>query len=188
MKHMRAATLWALLLIAPASGIQSGPGEAPGALSFNDAVGLPMSRGQILSSALDAWEYTFGQEPGAHLERVDKEIGVIEGTARLNYRSAMLLVREETMGSINYRVSITAENGQCILRVSNLVHVGNHGAQGGGIDIGTILSGDGPVARPPGVSPWHARGIHAEIRDRSTARIGELMQAFTARLRRAGQH
>ncbi len=185
---MQAVTICALLLIAPAGGYQSAPGDAPGALSLSDAVGLPMARGQVFTNAMDAWQYTFGQEPGARIDKADKENGVIDGTARVNFRSTFLLDREETMGSITYHISITADNGQCLVRVSHLMHTGNHGAPGGGMDFGTILSGDGPLERVQGMHATLAKRIHAEIRDKASGRIGEVMQAFTARLRRGGQH
>ncbi|MBS1582885.1 MAG: DUF4468 domain-containing protein [Bacteroidetes bacterium] len=182
---MRTCLLALLLLQVRAGAMAQDATDAAGTLVITDAIGLELSKARIYAAALDAWGFTFGQEPGARLDREDKENGVIEGAARFNYRSTALSAREETMGTIAYRITVQCDNGQCRVRVAQLVHTGNRGAMGGGIDLGPIYAGDRPMTRVPGISLGLAQRLHADMRDRSSERIGQVMKAFAARLRAA---
>ena len=103
---------------------------------ITEAVALPLSKAQIYAAAVDAWEFSFGQEPGAKLTDRDTSNNRIVGVARVNYRSAQLGSRLGSMGVINYNITIQTENGQCQVRISHLSHTGNRNAPSGAIDLG----------------------------------------------------
>ncbi len=176
-------TILPLVLVPLSTGAQAGTPDVLGQVTFSEVVGLPMSRAQIMKAAQEAWEYTFGQQPAARLGAIDPENGVLEGAARMNYRSSFLGAREESMGVIQYRVSIMANNGQCTVRVFDIRHTGDHAAPGGGIDAGAILDGDAPHEHYPGISLKLSQRLHADIRRSISERAGELMRQFAARLR-----
>ena len=159
---------------------------APGQFTLSEDIGLAMNKAQVLAAAQDAWNSSFGQEPGGHLNLVDEESGLLEGAARMNYRSKMLMGREETMGTITYQVTIQASNGQCHVRVHNLRHMGNRGAKGGGINAGTIMEGSAPFERYPGVGLSVSKRMHADIREAAATRLRENLRRFVARLRLLG--
>ncbi|MFT3885623.1 MAG: hypothetical protein QM724_09390 [Flavobacteriales bacterium] len=175
------------LLLASVVAVACAQDEAPtGTLSFSSVIGLDLSRAQIFDAALDAWTYTFGQEPGARLDHQDRATGVAEGQARINFRSKQLTAREESMGPISYQVVIHADNGRCSLLVLRLVHTGDHNALHGGLDIGPIRTGDVSDLWVPGYSRKLVQGLHTEIRGLASERIEKLMRAFEARMRKAG--
>lgn len=160
--------------------------EAPLALdpvSWTEAVGLSLNKAQVLEKAQMAWAASFGQEPGARVVRTDAENGVLEGEARLNYRSSMLMAREETLGSLYYKVTITAKNGQCTVRAHDLTHVGNHGARGGGLDVGPIYEGTAPERHYQGLGLAASRRLHDDMRTQAATRISAVIRTFSARLR-----
>ena len=165
---------------------QVSPVAATGQFMISEDVGLPMNKAQIVVAAQDAWAASFGQEPAAQLTVVDVENGLLEGTARMNYRSKMLMGREETMGTVTYQVTIQAKNGQCHLRVHNLRHTGNRTAKGGGINAGIIMAGVAPDVHYEGVGLGPSRRMHADIRDAAATRLGEASRRFAARLRSFG--
>jgi hypothetical protein len=152
-------------------------------LILQDAFGLQLSKARIFQAALAAWTYTFGLEPGARIELQDARNGLLEGTARVNYRNTGLTAREETMGVIAYRVTIQAENGQCRVHIAQFSHSGNRNAAGGGIDIGTLYLGDRPMERIRGISIGTAMKLHADMRDQAIAQVRKVMNAFAARMR-----
>ena len=184
---MRVTVLSYLLSSAVLGAHAQADAEAPGGLVLSDAIGLHLGRAQVFDAALDAWTWTFGQEPGAHVDQQDRTTGVIEGHARVNFRNKELASREESMGVVSYHVVIRADNGQCTIQVGRVVHTGNHSAQGGGLDVGPIYAGDRPAERLRGISRDHAQRLHAEIRDLVNERLQELMRAFAARLRRTNE-
>ena len=159
------------------------PAEAPQRLAFSDAIALQLSKAQVLELALRAWEYSFGQEPGAEVLQVDSANGRIEGAARVNFRSTGLGAREATMGVIAYRITLEARNGQCLVRISHLEHTGNKMATGGAVDIGPIYAGARPLTKVPGISQGTAQRLHADMRTQATAKIQEAIHTFAARMR-----
>lgn len=184
---MRSGLLFMLLLVQGSVRVvaQDAPAERPGALVLTDAMGLELSKARIHAAALEAWTFTFGQEPAARIDRQDKENGLIEGSARFNFRSSALGAREETLGSINYRITVQSENGQCRVRLARFEHTGNRNMRGGGVDLGTLYAGDRPPQRVPGISLGLAQRLHADMRAQVTERLGLVMKSFAARMRSA---
>lgn len=160
--------------------------DVTGRYLITEEVGVPLSRVALQKAAHLAWERSFGLEPGARITREDPENGMIEGQARVNYRSRLLAAREETMGTINYLVSIQLRNGQCVVRVHDLVHRGNRDAAGGGMDIGPIMHGEAPAEHYPGMGLGTSRKLHADMRQAAGDRIRELVRTFTNVVRGAG--
>ena len=165
---------------------QTVPEGTTGQFMLSEDIGLAMNKAQVLAAAQDAWSSSFGQEPGNQVTLLDADNGLLEGASRMNYRSKMLLGREETMGTIAYQVTIQATNGQCHVRVHNLRHTGNRAAKGGGINAGAIMDGDAPVEHYEGVGLNVSRRMHADIREAATARLQENLRRFVARLRLLG--
>ena len=183
---MRSIALAVLILVAAPSVAQPATDPVPGQFMIGEDIGLPMNRTQVMAAAQDAWGASFGQEPGAHLTLIDIENGLMEGAARINYRSKMLMGREETMGVVSYQVTVQAKNGQCHVRVHDLHHIGNRAAKGGGLNAGTIMEGVAPDIHYEGVGLGMSRRMHADIREAAAARLKEAMRRFSARLRLLG--
>jgi hypothetical protein len=177
--------LRALLVAAMALGACAAHGQADSAasVSYARAVRVPLNALLLHDKALDAWNWTFGREPGAKLQLADRANGQIEGLARVNYRSAQLSLREETMGVVQYRVVISVRAGECRIHVGELTHAGNRSTPRGGVHLGLLTRGEAPARRLPGVGGATARRIHAEVKNVAEARIQGLLQAFEARLR-----
>lgn len=165
---------------------QEGTGATPGAFVISEELSLQMSRSQVMASAQDAWAVSFGQEPGGRLTMVDAENGLLEGVARMNYRSKLLLGREETMGSVAYKVTVQARNGQCQVRIHDLRHSGNRNAKGGGVSAGLIMEGVAPEEHYEGMGLGMSRRVHADIREAAGTRLREALRRFTARMRLLG--
>ncbi len=170
------------------SGAQVVIGGGAGQFVLSEDIGLAMNKAQVLAAAQQAWAATFGLEPSGQLSLVDTDNGLLEGTARMNYRSKLLMGREETMGVVTYQLTVQAKNGQCHVRVHNLRHTGNRSAQGGGIHMGLVLDGPAPAEHYPGVGLGVSRRMHGDLRDAATARLGEVLRRFSARLRSVGEH
>lgn len=184
---MRYAPTLSFCLAAFTGVCQTAPGPVPGGpFVISEDVGLAMNRAQVFAAAQDAWAASFAQEPGAQVSLTDAENGLIEGSARMNYRGKMLMGREETMGTVTYQVSIKATNGQCHVRIHNIRHTGNRGARGGGLNVGPILVGEAPSERYPGMGLGPSRRIHAEVREAAANRLRENLRRFAARLRLLG--
>lgn len=179
---MRAILLLAALAVfalrAPA---QSDSGD--GAVTYARSVTVPLNAVLLYDRALDAWNWTFGKEPGARLLVSDRNSGVLEGNARVNYRSAQLALREESMGTVQYRIVINVRAGECRVTVMELVHTGNKSTPRGGIHLGLLLRGEEPKKRVRGIGGGNIKRIHAEVKSVADARITALLQAFEARLR-----
>lgn len=184
---MRAALILLLSAYAAQAVPQVAGLDGPRPLVITDAVALPLSKAQVFAAALDAWEYSFGQEPGAKLTDRDTTNCRIEGVARVNFRSAQLGSRQGSMGVINYNITIQAENGQCQVRISHLAHTGNRNAPGGAIDLGTIYGGERPKEPVPGVSGGTADRLHADMRTQASAHLNEVMKRFASAMRRASE-
>jgi hypothetical protein len=97
-------------------------------------------------------------------------------------------MRDETMGTIQYRVTIHVKAGECRITVSELTHSGNRTTPRGGIHFGLLLRGDEPAVRVRGVGASNSRRIYAEVKAVADARISAVLQAFEARLRANTQH
>lgn len=160
--------------------------DSTAAISFSRTFTVPLSRSQVYDAALLAWQRSFGNQPGAKLTGTDAANGVLEGVARLNYRSTVLTAREETMGVITYRVTIHAGNGECALRVTQLTHSGNRNAMKGGLGFGLLTGTVVPPAPHPGISHRSAIRIYADLKQQAGDRIGNLLGVFGATLRQAG--
>ncbi len=162
----------------------AGP-DSTAAIVFSRTFTLPLSRIQVYDAALLAWQRSFGAEPAAKLSGTDPESGVLEGSARLNYRSTVLTAREETMGTIAYRVTISAGHGECTVRVTQLVHAGNRNAIKGGLGFGLLTGTVVPPGPHPGVSYRSAIRIYADLKQQTADRINALLAAFGSTLRQA---
>lgn len=154
-------------------------------LIISRSVSVPLNAAQLFDAATQAWTWTFGKEPGAKVIRSDRGTGVIEGTARMNYRSTQLSLREETMGTVQYRVRVEVKAGECRVVVSELVHTGNKGTARGGVHLGKLTQGDLPAERVRGTGRANVVRIHAEMKEQVQAHIGGLVQGLHSRLRAA---
>jgi hypothetical protein len=172
-----------LLLVCCPFQAQPLSSDTTAALNFTRSVSVPLNGLKLYDRAMEAWKWTFGQEPGAELLRTDREAGVIEGTARVNYRSAMLTNREETMGTIRYRIIINIRPGECRTVITELVHTGNRSSPGNGIHLGLLTRSLTPMVRTPGMGRANATRAYAEIKEHAAARIHTVLQAFDARVR-----
>jgi hypothetical protein len=175
-----------ILLLFPLTGILCGQaliGTSGPQFMLTEEIVLPLNKAQLAAAVKDAWDHSFGREPGARVGRLDPEDGVLEGQARLNFRSAMLAGREESMGVVNYMVSVHIRNGQCTVHLHDVKHTGNKGANGGGLDVGLLREGEAPLEHYPGMGLKYSRRLHAEVRSVAEARLRELIRQFTGRLR-----
>lgn len=178
-------TLLLLLLLSPSVILrgQAVSGTSGSQFMLTEEIGLPLNKAQMALAVKEAWDFSFGREPGARVLRLDPEDGVLEGQARMNFRSAMLAGREETMGVVNYLVSVHIRNGQCTVHLHDVKHTGNKGAMGGGLDVGSLHEGEAPSEHYPGMSLKFSRRLHAEVRSVAEVRLRELIRLFTGRLR-----
>jgi hypothetical protein len=178
------AVLTAMLVCAllPLSG-QELSVDTTAALSFSSRASLPMNHAQVLQQAREAWQASFGKEPGARLLQVDEASATLEGTAYIRFRSGQLVGREETMGIISYRVTVEARNGECRTHVSDLRHVGNHKAQRGGIDVGLLTNGTVPPNRIKGISYRSSVQLWNDLKDTASEEAQRLLRTFESNLR-----
>lgn len=157
--------------------------DTSSAVSYTRAVGVPMNAFHLFDKAMDAWTWTFGKEPGAALRRMDRENGIIEGVARINFRSEMLVGREASMGVIAYRVQVQVRPGESRISVGELAHTGNRDAQRGGVHLGLLTRSSHPPQRVHGLGRANVERLYAEVKERAHGHIMALMQAYEARLR-----
>jgi len=160
--------------------------DSTAAINYTRSVSVPLNAYQLFNKAMDAWTWTFGREPGATLRKSDRTSGVIDGVARTNFRSEMLVGREESMGVISYRVVIQVQAGVSRITVTELTHTGNRKTARGGIHLGALTRGSAPPQRIGGLGRANTERLYAEIKAHSNDRISALLQAFEARLRAAG--
>jgi hypothetical protein len=161
--------------------------DSTAAISYTRSVSVPLNAYQLFDKALDAWTWTFGREPGASLRKSDRNAGTIEGVARTNFRSEMLVGREESMGVISYRVVIHVQAGVSRITVSELTHTGNHKTARGGVHLGALTRRSMPIQRVSGMGRANVERLYAEVKAHSNERITALLQAFEARLRASGE-
>lgn len=179
---MRLLYLLFALAIAGASRGQGLPTTGT-ALSFSRSVSAPLNAVQFYDRALDAWNWTFGKEPGAKLVRSDREAGLIEGTARMNFRSVMLTGREESMGTISYSVLIQLHAGECRVSVTNVSHTGNRNTNNGGIHLKQLMRVDTDANKVKIIGRTNTVRLHAELREAAEWRIADLLRAFESHIR-----
>lgn len=179
----RAWPLLLAMLVGSAGVCQTALPERVVPFTLTDEVGLPANRAQLMAAARLAWRFTFGQQPGAHVDGMNDTLGTIQGSARLPYRSTLLQAREESQGSVSYRITIMVDNGHCSVRLYDLRHTGNREAQGGGVDVGTIYTGEAPEKHLPGLNLSVSRRLHADVRTACSAKLEELLRAFASALR-----
>jgi hypothetical protein len=165
----------------PAQVDAEAPSAAP--LTISRAISVPLNATRLFDAATTAWTWTFGKEPGAKVLRSDRETGVIEGVARMNYRSTLLSLREETMGIVQYRVRVELKAGECRVVVNELVHTGNRSTARGGMHLGQLTQGELPAQRVRGTSRANVARIHAEIKGQVQAHVGAVIQSFHSRIR-----
>jgi hypothetical protein len=177
---------FALLLLATTalcSTAQTLPGDTAAAHSHSASFTLPMNSVQVYDRAMEAWKYSFGQEPGARITKADRSAGTIEGQARVNYRSEVLIGREETMGIIAYRVIIHSEAGKCRVLVTDMDHTGNVHTYRGGIHFGRITRSISPSQRVRGMSGRNAERVLEDMKKQSDGRILEVLKRFGNHIR-----
>jgi len=174
-----------LLLLLPAllCGAWLQAAQTATAITYDRSIGLALNSVQLFDRASEAWTWTFGREPGAKLLRNDRSDGLVEGTARFNFRSEMLTGREESMGVVQYRVVIRTNAGECRVVVSELTHTGNRNTTQGGIHMGLLKRGEGAVDHVRGMSRANAKRLHDELTAQADSRITALLRAFEGRMR-----
>jgi hypothetical protein len=101
----------------------------------------------------------------------------------MNFRSEMLTGREETMGVVQYRVTIRTQPGECRVVVSELTHTGNRNTSQGGIHMGLLRQGTDAVPAVRGMGRANAKRLYDELVATSDNRIQQLLRAFEARVR-----
>ncbi|MDQ3100078.1 MAG: hypothetical protein M3R08_01715 [Bacteroidota bacterium] len=157
--------------------------DSTAALTFTRSVSVPLNALMLFDRAMGSWTWTFGQEPGTKLLRSDREAGVIEGIARVNFRSEMLSNREESMGVIQYRIIINIKPGECRTVITELVHSGNNNSSRPAVHMGLLTRSLAPSNRIGTMGRTSQIKLYAEIKGTATERIRAVMQAFDSRLR-----
>lgn len=176
--------LYVLLLTAAAQSLDGQPGSA---LTYSRSVNVALNAVQLHDKALEAWTWTFGKEPGARLLSSDRSSGSIDAVARFNFRSIMLSMREETMGVVQYKVTIRLSAGECRVMVTDLNHIGNRNTTMGGIHVGPLMRASTVGRKIPGMSRSNAMRLQQELQEAANERIKAVMNAFEARLRANAQ-
>ncbi|MEO8590433.1 MAG: hypothetical protein ABI432_13745 [Flavobacteriales bacterium] len=157
--------------------------ESAAAITYTRSVSIPLNAVQLFDKVAEAWTWTFGKEPGAKLLMKDRDQGVIEATARVNFRSEMLTLRDESAGSVQYHVTFQVRAGECRTVVTELTHTGNRNTARGGIDLGLLTRAQGPDHKIPGMGRSNVYRLYADVKQQADTRINALMQAFESRLR-----
>lgn len=169
-----------LLMHAPVEGRTQEPATP---ITYTRSVSVPLNGVQLFDKVVEAWTWTFGKEPGAKVLVKDREQGVLEATARMNFRSEMLTMREESMGTIQYHIVLHVRAGECRTVVSELIHSGNKNTARGGVHLGLLTRADAPSRRVPGMGKGNVHRLYAEVKQQADTRISALIQAFESRLR-----
>lgn len=157
------------------------PADPGVALTYERSVAVGLTMAQLHDHALEAWTWTFGTQPGGRILGMDRSAGTIDATARFNFRSTMLTMREETTGVVEYKVSIRMSSGSCRVEVSELTHTGDRGTTLGGVHAGVLMKEPGG-GRIRGMSRAHAVQLRKELAEASDRHIGAMLDAFFARL------
>lgn len=169
-----------LLMYAPVEGRTQEPATP---ITYTRSVSVPLNGLQLFDKVLEAWTWTFGKEPGARLLVKDREQGVLEATARVNFRSEMLTMREESMGTIQYHITLQVRAGECRTLVSEFIHTGNKTTARGGVHLGLLTRAASPTKRVPGMGRGNSQRLYAEVKQQADGRVNALIQAFESRLR-----
>ncbi|MBK9764263.1 MAG: hypothetical protein KA186_10495 [Flavobacteriales bacterium] len=181
-RSMRFWSVVLFLLLLPATQAQDAP--APGtALGITRHMSIPLNGLLLFDQVASAWKWTFGNEPGGKVLLSDRENGILEGTARINFRSAILPGREESMGTIAYHVKFQIHAGECAAIVSSLVHTGNKNAHRRAVNMGQLMRNEDQVTHAIGMSHIFTVKLHAELRTLAETRINALLQNMEARIR-----
>ena len=180
---MRVLLLFLALLLSASLHAQPLGSGTTAALSFARSVTLPMNAVQLHDAASEAWNWTFGKEPGAKLLITDRAAGTLKGTARLNFRSVMLTGREETTGTVSYTVNVQVSPGECRITITDLIHTGNRNTTRGGIHLKQLMRNDEDAQRAGGMGRTNIVRVHRELRESASAHLAGLLQAFEARMR-----
>lgn len=184
---MRTTGALLLLLVAGSTWGQELPTGSARPLTITQAVAVPLSATQLMPAVREAWDYSFGQEPGARIVSEDPGAGMLEGVARFNFKAEAVGVRLASLGVINYRITIQTENGVCKVRIGQFEHVGNANAPEGPVSLGRIYAGGRPRERVPGVSRSVAQRLNDDMRTQVDTRLASVIGSFFSRLRRAAQ-
>ena len=160
----------------------TGPSDPGVELTYARSISVMLTNEQLHDLALDAWTWTFGTQPGARIIRNDRSTGAIEATARFNFRSSMLTMREETMGVVEYKVTIRAGDGECRVQVTDVTHTGNRSTTMGGVHAG-VLTREHGGRRIRGMSRAHGMELRGELLEAGDRNIGAMLDGFEARLR-----
>jgi hypothetical protein len=182
---MRYLPLLLLILVMPRTSIRAQE-NAPGpqqALALTRSMSIPLNGVQLYDQVLEAWTWTFGKEPSAKILRASREEGVLEGTARINFRSRMLVGREETMGIITYHIHFQIRPGECRAVVTQFVHTGNVKTTRGGIHMGRLMRDESTITSVRGLSRGNTTELHAELRVAATTRVEALLRTMESRIR-----
>lgn len=172
----------AMVAVLVAAGQQPAP-----AVHYTRSVVVPLNSVLLFDKVTDAWTWTFGHEPGAKLLLSDRANGIMEGTARVNFRSKMLTLREESMGYIEYHVAMNVTAGECRVTVNELAHTGNRTTARGGVHLGRLVQSAEPPVRVRGLGGSNAARLYAEVKATAGERIDTLLKAFEARLRASAE-
>lgn len=170
--------------VAVARGQDPEPGQP---IAYARSIPVPLNAVLLFDKAHDAWTWTFGKEPGAKVLLSDRENGVLEGMARVNFRSEGMWLRQESMGVVQYHVTLTARAGECTVRVTQLSHTGNRTSPRGGVHLGQLTRSPDPPTRIRGASIPSRRRLYAEVKDVAESRVQALLGAFEARLRASAE-
>lgn len=181
---MRHALSTVLVLQVLCCGAQGLANDSSAALTLGSTISLPRNHAQVLHRAREAWQYTFGREPGAQLSALDTVAMTMEGSAYIRFRSEMLVSREQTMGIIAYKVKVQARNGECRTRITELRHVGNHNAVRGAIDVGLLTNNNVPPRKVRGMGRGNATQLWKELKTLSQEHLEALLRRYEAVLRR----
>lgn len=181
--RMRPLLLTIALLTATLVCAQGPEPDSTAALSFSSSCSLPMNHVQVYAAALEAWQVTFGREPGAALDVKDPEGAALEGRAYIRFRSTQLIGREETMGIISYHVRIQARNGECRILVTDIRHVGNRNSRMGATSVGLLTNASAPPQKVRGMGHKNGVMLWNELKEVAERDIKELERRFGSHLR-----
>lgn len=181
-RSMRIRSAILFLLLFPALHAQDAPTTGT-ALGITRHMSIPLNGLLLFDQVAEAYKWTFGNEPGAKILISDRENGILEGYARINFRSEILPGREESMGTIAYHVKFQVHAGECTAMVSGLVHAGNKNAHRRAVNMGQLMRNEDHVTHAAGLSHTFSVKLHAELRTLAETRINALLQNMEARIR-----
>ena len=184
---LRAFVLASPMVFSITASVQVANEGSASAISYTRSIAVPLNGVMLFDKVNEAWTWTFGKEPGAKVLRRDREGGVIEGSARVNFRSAGLLLRDESMGVIQYHVVLNVHAGECRVTVNELVHTGNKTTPRGGVHLGLLTRAQDPPQKVRGAGGGNAKRLYAEAKQVADTRITTLLQTFEARLRASAE-